>query len=394
MRSKLLLILVPVILLLFLFTGIYVIFCGRLPFSDFVSKNPAGELIEEAKTKNMPLAFFVYTSSKDKKAWNEIVNDTQLKDQLNRFITKVVPVKYIKNQFPEYYSKNPSTSLMICDHKGKKISYNKGISDKESISVALSNALDYHKKLMIELACAKKEFFKVKSIYDSKKYILAMEQIRNYLYIYKNTDYGQEARELLNSASQTPQVLDYIKQNRDMTNLKALVYQAKECFEYKRYYALERIVAAIQQTNPGTDEAKEVQKLKEEMEKIGREKYKEANDLYNKKYFMEAIEAFESLRTRFKGTHWDLFISGRIQQIQNDPEYKHYMDDLQSNKEAKNIIKRADEAFNTKNFAMAEQYYFSVIKFYAKSPYVDRAKQRINDINRLRNQPAEEPANN
>jgi len=394
MRIKILTVMGAGLVFLLFLTGIYMILYGRAPFSLFASKNPAGQIIDEAKARTVPIAFFVYTCSKDKKKWIELTGDPQVKEKISMFIVKIVPVRFIKNQFPEYYSKNPVSSLMICDYKGRKISYHKGIIDKETLLTAIANALDYHEKLILSDQAAKKEFFKVKSVYDSKKYIIAMEKLRNYLYIYANSDYAKDVRAMLNSASQTPQVLDYLKENRDKTNLRLLLDRLKENYEYKRFFNVERIVSAIQQTNPGTQEAQQAQEIKEKMEEYAREKFKEINELYEKKYFIEAIEAYESLRTQFKGTHWELFIAGKIQKIQGDPQYHEYMKNAQSNREAKNILRRADESFENKNYDMAEQYYSAIIRFYKDSLFVQKAKQQINEINRLRNMPAEEPANN
>ena len=143
-----------------------------------------------------------------------------------------------------------------------------------------------------------------------------------------------------------------------------------------------------------SEEANEARKLKDQIDEIAREEFKEAALLYDNKKYYEAYEKYLSLHKKFQGTHWDVYISGKIQQIDADPEFAQYKEKRAKDREMESLFNQAERLFEQENWDQAEQFYNTVLRFYPKSRFAFRSKKRIEQMNTLRySKPPEEQDN-
>lgn len=372
-----------IVVLSLVITGIYILFNNKTPVVKKEDSNTYQRILAEVLQKKKPLVVFVYGNKNDQNALHELAERPAVKDKLSQCLSKTVKTSMVKQQYSDLFTAT-ETGVLFLNFKGERIDFTSGIPVDTALISLIDKLLDNHNKLIAREKSAGKEFLKARSVYQTKKYILAMEQLRKFLMVYGDSEYAREARSLLQQCSETPDVTEYLNQNRDKTNRKVLFNEAEENFSYHRFFQAEKAVTMIITSYPGTEEAQKAQEIKKKIEEYGREKYKEANKLYQQKRFDEAKEAFLSLHEQFKGTNWDLFISGKITQIEGDPEYAKYKKQVKINREAKTTFKKAEKQFAAKNWQIAQAFYAEIVKFYPQSEYVETAKKRIKEIDDLR----------
>lgn len=365
-----------------LVVGFFVIF-DKCPFLRKAGVSHIAEILNEAKHKRVPSVFFIYSDREEKRDWTKLVEEKEVDLQLDKFLYGIVSVSSFSELYTDLFEDDTAKGLLVVDFKGEKRFFEQRFLSSAELLNILNEMLVLNNEMVKQEHIAKKESIKINKTFKSQQYLSAMRQCRKFLSIYSNTEVSSEIRTLLNECGDKPEVVKHLENNRDLSNRKMLLHSAKEAMEYKKYYTFLRIVAMLEQKYPGTEEAEEAKKLKMEMELESREKFKKANDFYVGKKFARAMEAYEAMHRNYKGTHWDLFISGKIQQMMSDPQYQKYLKQVELNHQAKVVFKQAEKHFEIKRYDLALKFYHEIIKLYSKSKYILRAKQRIEEIQNM-----------
>lgn len=350
------------------------------------------DIINKATISRKPIVFFIYPDD-NKDIWDTVPYS---EEPFAGTLTYSEPMSFFdQTKWHGQLGEMTEPALLAVDYRGRTIVLHQGIPSKDKIDEIARTVQGHHETMVAQDVAAKIEFTQIKSIYEQQDYINAMDSLRTFLAVYENTEYEQQARDLLRECSIKPQVIDYLRSNRDVSNRKVLLHKAKEDFRYKRYLNAQQAIGLLMNNFPGTEEAQEAAEIKEKMDAIAREGYQEANELYKQKKYFEAYEKFLSLHEKFRSTHWDLYITGRIKQIEADPEFQKYQKNLELTREAKGVFEHAEKLFEKEQWDQAEQYYNMVLRFYPESRYAFRSQQRLDEMNTLRySQPTPEPDNN
>ncbi len=356
--------------------GFFIIFGDGISFFE-MGRGRIEKVLKESKLKRVPVIFFAYSNREEKRGWRGLVAQNEVVGALDDFLSVIVPASLL-----DIFSVD-GMGVLFVDFKGKKRFFEKRFLSSDEFLVFLTKMWDINQKMLKREHIAKKESIKINKIFREQKYLSAMRQCRKFLAVYSNTETAGAIRNLLDKCADKPQVKKHLDENRDIANRKLLLHSAQEANEYKEYYKFLRIVSMLEQKYPGTEEAKEAKKLKAEMEKDSRRKFKEANEFYMKKKFARAMEAYEAMHRNYKGTHWDLFISGKIQQLTADPQYQKYLKQVDIDYEAKVLFKQAEKHFKNKRYNLALKFYHEIVKLYSRSKYLIRAKQRIEEIQNI-----------
>ncbi len=368
-----------------LIIGIYISVYHKIPVLNSLVPRQYSEIVKQARLERKPIVFFVYATSEEKSLFNQLTKNEAVKKRLSMVLSEYVKSPYFKNTFSDLF-RHTQTAILITDFKGDKCGFIKGIPAEQDFMNALDEALKKNDDLNRLERTAKKEFYKIKAVYDSKKFIMAMEKFHKYLYIYSDSDYASKARSLLHECSRKPEVTDYLAHNRDVTNRKVLLHEAEKNFQYHRFFQAGRMLDTIIKTFPDSEEAVQAKEIKNKIEQFGREHFQAANKLYSQKKFHEAKEAYLSLHEKFKGTHWDLFIAGKLKELEVDKEYLAFMEQEKINRRTKSIFKKAERHFSLKHWEVAKMYYLEIVKYYPSCQYVDQSKNRIDEIEQIQYQ--------
>jgi len=366
-----------------LVAGGFLVTFDKCPFLRKMGASHVAKVLNEAKQKRVPAIFFIYSNREEKRDWKKLVDEKEVSQQLDGFLYKIVPVSSFSELYTDLFKDDAAVALLAVDFKGEKRFFEQRFLSSTELLDILDEMLVLNNKMLEREHIAKKESIKIRKTFKSQQYLSAMRQCRKFLSIYSNTEVSSEIRALLNECGDKPEVVKHLENNRDRANRKVLLHSAEEALEYKRYFNFLRIVAMLNQKYPGTEEAETAKKLKTKMETESREKFKKANNLYVAKKFALAMEAYEAMHRDYKGTHWDLFIAGKIQQMMSDPQYQKYLKQVELNHQAKVVFKQAEKHFETKRYDLALKFYHEIIKLYSKSKYIVRAKQRIQEIENI-----------
>ena len=139
-------------------------------------------------------------------------------------------------------------ALLAVDYRNNQITMHEGLPDADQLRKVFDEVFAYHDEMIDHDAAAKKELAGLKSIIDEQRYVDAMEGLRKYLMVYENTECESQARGLLNQISTKPQVIEYLRVNRDSSNRKVLLYKAQEDFRYKHYFNAYRAINLVNTT--------------------------------------------------------------------------------------------------------------------------------------------------
>lgn len=370
--------------LLMVLIVIAVISLACLIFFPFIKSTPFPDVINKASLTASPMIFFVYPD-KLKNEWRDVIRDEQIKKILEKFISQNVKSGYfLSTAWAPLFSEMKSDGLLILNYKGEKIDFYARFTPLGELVSIMENALEANAGLIAKEKQIRKKFETIKMIFDDAKYLESMRQLRKFLSVYSNSECAVEARDLLQECAKKPEIITHLKNNRDAANRKKMLYQVKESFEYKKYFNSEKLIGIILSNYPNTKEAQEAEKIKEKIAFYAQTKFKEANKLYSQRKYDQALEAYTLLHDQFKGTHWDLFISGKLQQIQADKNYRKYRDEQVRKYEALHIFRRAEKAFKTNQWDMAQRLYTSIMRFYPDTEFVKKSEQRIKKMNELR----------
>ncbi len=371
--------------------------CAVIIYSVVVNMPPMikmQDVVRKSYVARKPIVFLIYPA-KEKSIWDTLRNDQQLTDLFDKVHVYTQPVSFFEDsKWKEKVHGLNEPALLAVDYRNNLITMHEGLPDIDQLRDMFKEVFAYHDEMIAYDAIAKKELETVQKIIEEQRYVDAMQRLRTYLMVYENTELEAQARGLLNQISTKPQVIEYLRVNRDTSNRKVLLYKAQEDVRYKRYFNAYRAITMLTQHFPKTEEAKEASKLKEQIDEIAREEFKEASVLYDNKKYYEAYEKYLSLHKKFQGTHWDVYISGKIQQIDADPEFAAYKENRAKDREMESIFNQAERLFEQENWDQAEQVYNTILRFYPKSRFAFPSKQRIKQMNTLRySKPPEEHDN-
>ncbi|MDX9703196.1 MAG: hypothetical protein RBU23_09150 [Candidatus Auribacterota bacterium] len=342
------------------------------------------DLLNKALVTRKPMIFFIYLPD-EKNVWDETLADQQFAGTFEKILTYKEPVSFfLKTKWNQQIKSLTVPAILAVDYRNRFIRLQEGIPSSEELRSIFADVLLHHELMVAQDIAAKKELDKLKSIVENQQYIDAMDRLRTFLMVYENTECEVQARDLLNDVSVKPQVIEYLRSNRDAANRKVLLHKAQEDFRYKRYFNADRAISFLVQHFPNSEEAQAASEIKQQIDTIARDEFREATDLYNRKQYYQAYEKYLSLHQKFQGTHWDVYISGKIQQMDADPAFATYKERLVKDREAEGIFNRAEQLFEQEQWDQAEQFYNTVLRFHPKSRYAFRSKQRIEEMNTLR----------
>lgn len=370
----------------FIIAAICIIVCGVIYSVFFIagSRPPLELLLEESAQQRFPLAVYAYASETDKKTWNSLCADAGIKKMLARFITGIIPLEEIPATIGSISLSPSGPGILIVDYRKKNVLFEQNIVTADQLAAILDDALYFHKTLVESDRRIDEAFENAVTTYNKGRAILAMEQLGTFIALYSDSEHVVEARRMLSKLSRTDAVKEYMEKHREANNRKVLLHQAKEYYTYKRYFNATHALSLLMTNYRGTEEAKEAETLKKQIEQDVRDRFQAANLLYRQKKFNEALDAYLSLNEQLRGTPWQLFVSGKIKELRGDKEYQDYLLEIQRAREVKNLYQKAEKQLIAGQWDIAAQFYTEIIRFYPDSEYTARAKQRILDIEKLR----------
>ena len=355
-----------------------------LIFMPFDRKLPFSDVLNKAVLTASPIIFFVYPD-KQENEWQDFLKDEQIASLSDKFVSQNVKSKYFNSTvWSPFLSDLKSSALLVLNYKGEKIDFYARLTPVDELTAIMETALIENAELIAREKEIRVKFNDIKKVFDEAKYLNAMRQLRSFLAIYNNSESTTEARTLLHECSKKPEVITYIKSNKEKANIKKMLYQAKEFYQYKKFFNAEKLSGIIISNYPNTEEAKEAQEIKNNIAKYVQTKFKKANKFFVEHKYDQAIEEYSALHEQFKGSHWDLFISGKLQQLQGDKDYRKFRDEQQRKYEALHIFRRAEKAFNKNSWDLAERLYTSIVRFYPDTEFIDQSKQKLKQMNELR----------
>ena len=353
-------------------------------FFPFSRPVPFPDVINKAVLSTSPVIFFVYPD-KQKNEWKNVLADEKIIKLQEQFISQNVKNKYFAStSWAPLLTELKTCALLVLNYQGEKIDFYARLTPVDELESIMETAVMENTELIAREKEIRKKFDDIEAVFDNGKYLAAMRQLRSFLAVYSDSDSTLDAKDLLYECSKKSEVITYIKKNKEKINIKKLLYQVNESYQYKKFFHAEKICGIIISNYPNTDEAKEAQEIKNKIAEYAQEKFKAANKLYQDRKYDQALEAYSSLHEQFKGSHWDLFISGKIQQIQSNKDYREFRDDQEREYEALHIFRRAEKAFEMNSWDLAERLYTSIVRFYPDTEYLEQSKKQLKRMNELR----------
>ncbi|MEW6535474.1 MAG: hypothetical protein AB1454_07610 [Candidatus Auribacterota bacterium] len=367
-----------VILLCVVLTGVTILVTHRVPFAPLTMET----VFEQAYSSRKPLVVGVYSSHKQREMLRGLFAKKELDNDQETCMFRVLAVERLDENYRDMVDSEDPVLVMFT-FRGDDAAIIEGIPDMLELRGLLNELYGRNAQSLRELEEEQKQFYTARKLFEEQKYIQAMKQIRSFLYIYGSSEYTEEARDLLSRISETDAVKHHIDETQAKNVRRALLHQAKENMLFRRYFQAERILASLINSYAGTDEAKKAEELKQEIDTVARDGFRDANELYRAGNYYEALEAFSALHEQFKGTHWDLYIAGKIKLIEADPRFAESREKDTVNRQAKLRFEKAEEFFKTGTYDVAKLYYIEIARFYPNSDYTKRAKQRLAEIEEI-----------
>ena len=350
----------------------------------FVPHASFESILQNGKAKCQPVAVFLYESRQDKQHWRELMKESDVSQRLTSFIHDLLPASQMPKGIADVLFNAGTPGFVLIDYKERFVQYRQGIPEQDELRTLLNDTYLFNETLLEEEKKIGAEFEDIKTVFQKGKYILAMERLGTFIALYGDSAHVEDARRLLTQVSYTDAVKQYQDQHRDKNNRKVLLHEAEKYYQYKRYFNANHAISLLLSTYRGSEEAKKAEELKQTIEKEIADKFKAATMLYRHKKFDEVMDAYLSLNEQLRGTHWQLFVSGKIKQLRGDKEYLRYLEQAQQNREAKSLYRKGEKLLVDGKWDLAEHYYSEIIRFHSESDYFARARQRIMDIEKLR----------
>lgn len=373
------------IIVLIVCAGLYVLIHNKLPFQSVLSGPSVSNIKEDALRTEKPAVLLFFTTPEERQELDSLIESEDIIPYHDRINLHFIPHSVLFESYSNSIA-NVSYGVLLLNFRSRDAAVIEGLPPSTELSGLLDALIERNDEALKAYHAEKKAFFMAKHLVDDKQYVQALDNLRTFLYAYIDSDYASEARQMLNKVMKSDEVTEHLAGNRDATNRKILLRKAKESIDYHQYLQAERIIAALTTTYPDSDEAQEATAMKQKLDEYARTSFQDANKLYQQNKFIEAFEAFQSLHRQFKGTHWDLFISGKLKLIESDPAFQNHLKRTKNEIKAERRFRNGEKFFKAGNYDIAQMYYMEIIRLYPQSEFVTRAKERISHIDELKYQ--------